>query len=108
MHMATSHVVSCAAVFGWSSRLGLAEASHSEPLVPRPAALPHAAVLGAAMAVLRYRCVCTADPPHVMMLSLSSHCCHIHTYPLHLCAVAGPVRVASAARTWVGHRHLII
>ena len=43
-----------------------------------------------------------ADPPHTMMLSLLSYRHHVHTYQLHLYAVAVPVRVASTARTWSG------
>jgi len=102
--MVASHAVNRATVLGRSSRLGLAEASRSEPLAPRPTALPHDAVLGAAAAALRCRRVCTTYPLYVMMLSMPSHHHRVRTSPLHLCAVASPVRVASAARTWVSHR----
>ena len=57
----------CVAMLGRSGRLGLVEVGHSQPLAPRLAALPHAV----AMAALRYQRVCTADPSHIVMLSLS-------------------------------------
>ena len=68
--MAVSCVVNHAATLGLSSRLGLAEAGRSEPLAPRPAALPHAAVLGAAAAALCCRRVRTVDTTRVTTLSL--------------------------------------
>ena len=42
----------------------------------------------------------TTDLPHVMMLPLPSHHRRIRACPLHLYAVASPVRVASVACTW--------
>ena len=69
--MAMSRTVNRATVLGRSSRLGLAEADRSEPLAPRPTALPRAAVLGATAAALRCRHVCTTDPSRVAMLPLA-------------------------------------
>ena len=66
-HKAASCAVNRATMLGWSSRLGLAEAGRSEPLAPRPAALPRAVVLGAATAALRCRRVCTADACNILM-----------------------------------------
>ena len=49
------------------ARLGLAEASRSESLAPRPAALPHAAAIGAAVAVLRCRRLVVAFAPPLQL-----------------------------------------
>ena len=94
----------CAATLGRSGHLGLAEVGHSEPLAPRLAALPHAAVLGAATTALHGRRLRTAVTTRVTTQPLPSHCCRIRADPLHLCAVTGPVRVASTARTWASRR----
>ena len=107
-HTFASRAVNCATALGRSSRLGLSEADHSEPLAPCPAALPHAAILGAAVVTLRSRRIHTTDAPRFMMLPLPSHRHHVHADPLHLCAVVAPVRVASAACTWASRRRLVI
>ena len=74
-HIVASRAVTRATALGRLGRLGLAEAG-------RPAALPRAAVLGAAAAALRYRCVHTIVTPHAAMLSLLSHRRRIHACTL--------------------------
>ena len=72
-HTVASHAVKHVTVLDRSSRLGLAEAGRSEPLAPRPAALP---------APLRSRCC------------LTSRCCRCHRVALiraSACSTALPL-----------------
>ena len=103
-HMAASRANNRATALGRSGRLGLVEVGRSEPLAPRSAAQPLAAARGAVAAMLCCRRVRTADTTRVAMLSLPSQRHHVRADPLHICVVASPVRVASAARTWASRR----
>ena len=82
--------------------------SHSEPLAPCPAALPHAAAIGAAIAVLCYRRLTIASAPPcgsapLSALSVALLLLRVHlAYPWHrhmaIHAVASAHKGAAGAR----------
>jgi len=101
-HKAASCAVNRATMLGWSSRLGLAEAGRSEPLAPRPTALPRAAAT-AALHCYHLAVVCTHCYLVVLSTSLAPRRCRcrrivVASAPIRctLCAADGQFKAATA------------